>query len=158
MYTSSTNIQTCLKMINITFSNWGDLPPRILFSSQVVNMFTHTHYYMYTHILNFILYIYIYIYIYIYEQGILEFVLEDFILPLKEKEGRANESLLMWGCSRPHFEGFWLPSSSSPPGFVFEAGSGLARGQCDNQGWWSLFFQRLFLRFLCFIGGREEGQ
>ena len=78
---------------------------------------------------------------------------------LGEKEGRASESLLMWGGVHDlTFKGFDCLPVAPLLGSFFEAGSGLAQGQCDNQGWRSLFFQRLFLRFLCFIGGWEEGQ
>ena len=65
----------------------------------------------------------------------------------------------MWaGVHDLTFKGFDCLPVAPLLGSFFEAGSGLAQGQCDNQGWRSLFFQRLFLRFLCFIGGREEGQ
>ena len=65
----------------------------------------------------------------------------------------------MWGGVHDlTFKGFDCLPVAPLLGSFFEAGSGLAQGQCDNQGWRSLFFQRLFLRFLCFIGGWEEGQ
>lgn len=71
----------------------------------------------------------------------LENVLEDFIFPLNERKAE-HMSLLRVGW----LLGVGLPRSSSLLGSC-EAGSGLAPGQCDNQGLRSLFFQSLFLRF-----------
>lgn len=110
---------------------------------------THTLSHVYTHSLSILLYRWT------KHSGVL--LLEDKFFPLKEKEGRANESLLMVEWLMPSlFRGFdRLPAA--PSWVHFEAGSGLARGQHDNQSLGSLFFLRLFLRFLCFIRGQEEG-
>lgn len=61
----------------------------------------------------------------------------------------------MWGCHDLTFKGFEWPCAAPLLGsFLRQAQAWLKAS--DNQGWCSLFFQRLFLRFLCFIGGRSE--
>lgn len=80
----------------------------------------------------------------------LENVLKDFIFPLNERKAE-HMSLLRVGW----LLGVGLPRSRSLLGSPRE-GSGLAPGQCANQGLRSLFFQRLFLRF--FIDWWTEGR
>lgn len=69
----------------------------------------------------------------------------------------------MWaGVHDLTFKGFDCLPVAPLLGSFFEAGSGLAQGQCDNQGWRSLFFQRLFSGFFVLLvdgrRDREEGQ